>query len=325
RWRPSRRTRASGRRAFCPRAARRRPTSIDRAPSAARIRRCNRCARRSGSRVPARGTAVAHGRTPPRTRARDRRRRSSRLRPAHREDQQNRRDDDQHAAPDEVDVDAKRPSVDPTIAQQAVTGEQHAHHDEHQPERNADVELHQSPRDQKNTTLSARIAASTIVPSTAGRSYQTSCASRGFSVSEYTRPASSRSARGAVIRLTRIVTTKQTVHAAIAVQKFCAISLGYDAITLSHPPLTPATAPAGSVRPWCSAAAAVPATRPANAPWPVARFQNMPSRNVASSGAFTNANTSCSTSMMLLNWAATYAVSTDAAMPKTVAMRPIHK
>jgi hypothetical protein len=40
--------------------------------------------------------------------------------------------------------------------------------------------------------------------------------------------------------------------------------------------------------------------RPQNAPWPVARFQNMPSRNVAKSGAFTNANTSCSTSMMLL-------------------------
>src|SRR5260221_54709 len=49
------------------------------------------------------------------------------------------------------------------------------------------------------------------------------------------------------------------------------------------------------------------------------------SRNVASSGELTNANTSCRTSMMLLNCAATYAVSTDAAMPNTVAMRPTRR
>jgi hypothetical protein len=36
----------------------------------------------------------------------------------------------------------------------------------------------------------------------------------------------------------------------------------------------------------------------------VARFQNIPSRNVANSGAFTKANTSCRMSMMLLNIAA---------------------
>ncbi len=40
--------------------------------------------------------------------------------------------------------------------------------------------------------------------------------------------------------------------------------------------------------------------RPTNAPCPVARFQNMPSRNVANKGALTNPNTSCSRSMMLL-------------------------
>jgi len=37
----------------------------------------------------------------------------------------------------------------------------------------------------------------------------------------------------------------------------------------------------------------------------VARGQNIPSANVANSGAFTNANTSCRKSMMLLNEAAT--------------------
>ena len=42
-----------------------------------------------------------------------------------------------------------------------------------------------------------------------------------------------------------------------------------------------------------------------NAPWPVVRFQNMPSTKVANSGAFTNAKTSCSRSMMLLNAPAT--------------------
>ena len=45
------------------------------------------------------------------------------------------------------------------------------------------------------------------------------------------------------------------------------------------------------------------------------RRQNMPSRKVAKSGAFTNANTNCSMSMMLLKRVATYAVATDSAMP----------
>ena len=44
-------------------------------------------------------------------------------------------------------------------------------------------------------------------------------------------------------------------------------------------------------------------TRPKKAPWPVARRQNMPSRNVANSGALTKPNTSWSMSMMLLNGA----------------------
>src|SRR5262245_51926956 len=116
---------------------------------------------------------------------------------AHRQHQQHGGDRDQHDAPDEIDVDPERPRVDRAIAEQAVAGEQRAHYREHQPERNADVQLHQ-----KNTTLRTRIAASTIAPSTAGRWCQGSRSSCGFSVSEYTRPARSRSGRGAVIRLT---------------------------------------------------------------------------------------------------------------------------
>ncbi len=55
----------------------------------------------------------------------------------------------------------------------------------------------------------------------------------------------------------------------------------------------------------CRAEAAVPASSPKNAPWPVVRFQNMPSRNVANSGALTKPNTNWMKSMMLLNLAAT--------------------
>jgi len=57
----------------------------------------------------------------------------------------------------------------------------------------------------------------------------------------------------------------------------------------------------------------------------VVRFQNIPSRKVANSGAFTKANTSCSMSMMLLNCVVAYAVATESAMPNTVAARPIHR
>ena len=42
-----------------------------------------------------------------------------------------------------------------------------------------------------------------------------------------------------------------------------------------------------------------------NAPCPVVRFQNIPNAKVAKSGALTNANTSWSKSIMLLNDAAT--------------------
>jgi hypothetical protein len=55
------------------------------------------------------------------------------------------------------------------------------------------------------------------------------------------------------------------------------------------------------------------------------RFQNIPSANVANSGALTNANTSWSRSMMLLNEPATYAAATDSRIPPTVATRPIHR
>ncbi len=72
----------------------------------------------------------------------------------------------------------------------------------------------------------------------------------------------------------------------------------------NQPPLIPTSAPAGNDNPWCAAAAAVPANKPKKAPCPVVRRQNIPSRNVANSGAFTKANTSCKTSMMLLNFAA---------------------
>ena len=51
-----------------------------------------------------------------------------------------------------------------------------------------------------------------------------------------------------------------------------------------QPPLMPHALPEGSVRAWWMVAAAIPETRPKNAPSAVARFQNMPSRNVARSG-----------------------------------------
>ena len=65
----------------------------------------------------------------------------------------------------------------------------------------------------------------------------------------------------------------------------------------SHPPLFSA-----KVKPCVAAAAPVPASNPLKAPCPVARTQNIPSRNVAKSGALTNPKTSCKKSMMLLKW-----------------------
>ena len=58
--------------------------------------------------------------------------------------------------------------------------------------------------------------------------------------------------------------------------------------------------PSATVSPQVSDAATVPLTNPENAPCAVVRFQNMPSRNVANSGAFTKPKTNCSRSMMLL-------------------------
>src|SRR5271155_5006216 len=103
-----------------------------------------------------------------------------------------------------------------------------------------------------------------------------------------------------------MVTTKQTDHAKIAIQKFCAMVDGNVCTVEIHPPF-----PSATVNPCVTAAAPVPASRPVNAPCPVVRFQNIPSKNVANKGAFTNENTSCNKSMMLLNSLARYAVAID--------------
>src|SRR5262245_2955587 len=79
---------------------------------------------------------------------------------------------------------------------------------------------------QKKITCKMPTDASTMSPRIDGRLYHTNRSSRGRAVNEYTSPLSSLSGRGDVIRLTTIVTRKQTVQASIAVQKFCAISLG---------------------------------------------------------------------------------------------------
>ncbi len=72
-------------------------------------------------------------------------------------------------------------------------------------------------------------------------------------------------------------------------------SMGTDAPSAIQPPF-----PSAMVSPCTNAAAPVPDNRPTKAPWPVVRFQNMPNKKVANSGAFTKENTNCSTSMMLL-------------------------
>src|SRR5207253_2541827 len=143
--------------------------------------------------------------------------------------------------------------------------------------------------------FNAITAAPTINPNTAGLRYHGSPESLGTKVRPYTRPSNSFSTRGTVARLTTIVTTKHAVQAKIAIQKFCAMVDGNSCTTEIQPPL-----PSASVSPCVTAAANVPANKPVNAPWPVVRFQNMPSRNVANRGALTKENTSCSTSNMLL-------------------------
>ena len=62
----------------------------------------------------------------------------------------------------------------------------------------------------------------------------------------------------------------------------------------------PGTLPGQIVRAWTSPEVAVPSSRPMKAPVPVVRVQNIPSRNVAKSGAFTKANTSWMMSIALL-------------------------
>src|SRR5436305_2923269 len=78
----------------------------------------------------------------------------------------------------------------------------------------------------QNTTFSSKVIPNTMIARTPGRMYQARFSCLGFSVSEYTRPTNSFSSRGFVKALIAIVMRKHVVHAKIAVQKFCAISLG---------------------------------------------------------------------------------------------------
>ena len=100
------------------------------------------------------------------------------------------------------------------------------------------------------------------------------------------------------------MTRKQVVQAEMAIQKFCAIG-GREvcADRAIQPPLPSAVGESvgkgGGKR--AGRAGRV------KAPWPVVRFQNMPSRNVANSGAFTKLKTSCRKSLMELNDCARYA------------------
>src|SRR2546423_14159775 len=105
-----------------------------------------------------------------------------------------------------------------------------------------------------------------------------------MAVSPYTNPRSSSGARGRVTSDTTMVTTKQVTQATMAVQNVCASSLGNVVMTPRYPPLTPTVAPAGSDTPRGPAAASVPATSPANAPRPHARFPDTPTAKVANTG-----------------------------------------
>src|SRR5436190_3335256 len=203
-------------------------------------------------------------------------------------------------APHEVDRHARGGRAGCAQGRPSVAREQQAQQNEEPADRQPHVERHQ-----KNTAFKITVTTSTTTASVAGRWNQTTAVSTSLGVRPYTRPRSSSGARGRVTSDTRIVTTKHVVQATIAVQKVCASSLGNVVTTPRYPPLTPTEAPAGRDSPWCSAAASVPATSPVNAACPVVRFQNIPNANVANSGAFTNANTSCRKSMMLLNDAAT--------------------
>ncbi len=129
--------------------------------------------------------------------------------------------------------------------------------------------------------------------------YQGAFGSFGTVVNPYTNPTNSSRGLGLVAKLTTTVTTKQVVNAIIAIQKLWAIADGKWWTTPNQPPF-----PSASVSPKTKPAIPVPDASPANAPWPVVLFQNIPSKNVANNGALTNPNTSCRKSMMLLNWVA---------------------
>ena len=135
----------------------------------------------------------------------------------------------------------------------------------------------------------------------------------GIFVNPHTKPSNSLSAFAFVTKLTPIVTRKHVDQAKIAIQKFCAIVEGNECQTPNIPPL-----PSASVKLCVNHAASVPASKPLNAPCPVVRRQNIPSKNVANSGAFTNPKTSWSKSIMLLYCCAKNAVAIDSAIPTTV-------
>src|ERR1700733_9009548 len=78
----------------------------------------------------------------------------------------------------------------------------------------------------QNTTLSATTATIAHAPNSAGCSNQRTPWLSMRGVSEYTSPARVFRSGGAVARLIRMVTMKHADQAKIAVQKFCAISLG---------------------------------------------------------------------------------------------------
>src|ERR1700729_3292957 len=78
----------------------------------------------------------------------------------------------------------------------------------------------------QNTIFKMTTATMAQAPNGAGRSNQRRWRSATRGVSEYTNPFKVAGSGAAVARLTRMVTTKHTTQAKIAVQKFCAISLG---------------------------------------------------------------------------------------------------
>ncbi len=128
---------------------------------------------------------------------------------------------------------------------------------------------------------------SNITASGTIRMYHLSEVYLGFSVSEYTSPFNCSSGFGLVARLTKMVVKKFTTHETAATINACPIPLFISNSGAIHAPL-----PSAIVNPCVAAAASVPQTNPQNAPWPVVRFQNIPSKNVANSGPFTNPKTS---------------------------------